>query len=166
MNSRFGILLVSLLFSIGMMAQQPDNKPKPKGKKECKKENVTPEQMAQKKAEMMKTRLQLNATQERKVYDLNLKYGQQKRQLKQQMGELKKQMREMNANQQKELKGILTPEQNSAYEAWKQDFGKGMKKGMKKGGKTGMKPGMRPGMQPHGERGHGPQHPQSAPAGK
>lgn len=149
MNTKFGILLVSLFFSLGMMAQQPNNQTQFKGKKEFKKENLTPEQMAQKKTGMLKTRLQLNAAQEKKVYDLNLKYNQQRQQLKQQMANLKQQMREINANQEKELKNILTQDQNNAYEAWKQDIGKGMKKGMKKAKKHGMKP--------QGGMGHGPQ---------
>lgn len=126
MKTKIGILLVTICFSTVAFAQ------KPKERKE-----FSPEQMALKQAEMLKTRLQLNETQKKKVYELNLKYNKENKMLMEQMQELRKKMQELNQNKETELKGTLTPEQNAAYDMWKQD----RKREMKKNFKTEKRPG-------------------------
>jgi hypothetical protein len=126
MKTKIGILLVTICFSTVAFAQ------KPKERKE-----FSPEQMALKQAEMLKTRLQLNETQKKKVYELNLKYNKENKMLMEQMQELRKKMQELNQNKEAELKGMLTPEQNAAYDMWKQD----RKREMKKNFKTEKRPG-------------------------
>ena len=120
MKTKISILLAAICFSAVAFAQKPKER-----------KDFTPEQMAQKQTEMMKTRLQLNATQEKKVYDLNLKYCKENEILMQQMKELKKKMNDLNQNKEKDLKGVLTPEQTAAYDTWKQDRKKEMRRDSK-----------------------------------
>ena len=47
------------------------------------------------------------------------------------MQELKKKMLELNQNKESELKGMLTPEQNAAYDLWRQDRKREMLKNFK-----------------------------------
>ena len=117
MKTKIGILFVAICFSTVAFAQ------KPKERKE-----VSPEQMAQRQTEMLKTRLQLNEAQKQKVYELNLKYNKENKLLMEQMQELKKKMLELNQNKESELKGMLTPEQNAAYDLWRQDRKREMRK--------------------------------------
>ena len=51
--------------------------------------------------------------------------------LMEQMQELKKKMLELNQNKESELKGMLTPEQNAAYDLWRQDRKREMRKNFK-----------------------------------
>ena len=120
MKTKIGILFVAICFSTVAFAQ------KPKERKE-----VSPEQMAQRQTEMLKTRLQLNEAQKQKVYELNLKYNNENKMLMEQMQELKKKMLELNQNKESELKGMLTPEQNAAYDLWRQDRKREMRKNFK-----------------------------------
>lgn len=120
MKTKIGILFVAICFSTVAFAQ------KPKERKE-----VSPEQMAQRQTEMLKTRLQLNEAQKQKVYELNLKYNKENKMLMEQMQELKKKMLELNQNKESELKGMLTPEQNAAYDLWRQDRKREMRKNFK-----------------------------------
>lgn len=75
--------------------------------------NMTPEQRAQAQTDRLQSKLNLSAEQTKKVYDINLKYVNKRAELRENPDH--KQMVETMKAQQKEIKSVLTPEQQEAY---------------------------------------------------
>lgn len=124
MKTKIGMLLIAICMSAVTFAQRPAEKVREK-------KNFTPEQIAQKRTDMMKARLQLNDEQAAKVYTWNLQQvKEQMAQREKEKAERQKRMEQYKA-QEAELISILTPSQKTAYDQWKQARKKEMKKGDK-----------------------------------
>ncbi len=102
----------------------------------------TPETMSQRHADKMKSDLNLNDEQTKKVYDVNLKYNKERQvnrekrsqERKEKMAEAKKKNEQKNA----ELKNILTADQYSKM-IQNQEANKAKMKQKRQGGKKGEK---------------------------
>src|SRR5262245_19509643 len=87
--------------------------------------NTTPAERAGLQTEFMKSKLALTPDQTKTVTALNLKYANRMEPvLKGSEGPLARmrQMREINGEKEKELKGVLTPEQWTKYEASREEM--------------------------------------------
>lgn len=124
MKTKIGMLLIAMCMSAVTFAQRPAEKAREK-------KNYTPEQMAQKRTDTMKTRLQLSDEQAAKVYTWNLQQiKEQIAQKEKEKAERQKRMEQHKA-QETEFISILTPTQKAAYDQWKQERKKDMRKGDK-----------------------------------
>ena len=116
MKKRIFAAAVALCLLAGTSAFAQDSKKVPMTK-----ERPTAEQMAKGRTERMAEKLNLNETQSKQLYEINL----------QDIKDMQKQAEQMRANrkaQAEKMKGILTPEQ---FEQWKQmqDQRPGMNRG-------------------------------------
>ena len=115
MKTKIGMLLIAMCMSAMAFAQKPVEKTRVK-------KNFTPEQIAQKRTDIMKIRLQLNDEQTAKIYTWNLQQIREKEKIEHQ-----KRMEQRKA-QEAEFISILTPSQKAAYDQWKQEQKKEMRK--------------------------------------
>ena len=123
MKTKIGMLLIAMCMSAVTFAQKPAEKTRVR-------KDFTPEQIAQKRTDMLKTRLQLNDEQTDKVYEWNLKQvKEQIAQREKEKAERQKRIEQQKA-QEAEFVSILTPSQKAAYDQWKQERKKEMKKYM------------------------------------
>ena len=116
MKKRIFAAAVALCLLAGTSAFAQDSKKVPMTK-----ERPTAEQMAKGRTERMAEKLNLNETQSKQLYEINL----------QDIKDMQKQAEQMRANrkaQAEKMKGILTPEQ---FEQWKQM--QGPRHGMNRG---------------------------------
>lgn len=124
MKTKIGMLLIAMCMSAVTFAQKPAERTKVR-------KDFTPEQIAQKRTDMLKTRLQLNDEQTAKVYEWNLKQvKEQIAQMEKAKAERQKRMEQRKA-QEEEFISILTPSQKATYEQWKQERQKEMRKNIK-----------------------------------
>lgn len=132
MKKRIFAAAVVLCLLAGTSAFAQDSKKVPMTK-----ERPTAEQMAKGRTERMAEKLNLNETQSKQLYEINL----------QDIKDMQKQAEQMRANrkaQAEKMKGILTPEQ---FEQWKQmqDQRPGMNRGPQMKDGRGRDAGMRDG---------------------
>ena len=121
MKTKIGMLLIAMCMSAMAFAQKPIEKTRVK-------KNFTPEQIAQKRTDIMKIRLQLNDEQTAKIYTWNLQQiKEQIAQKEKEKIERQKRMEQRKA-QEAEFISILTPSQKAAYDQWKQEQKKEMRK--------------------------------------
>ena len=96
--------------------------------------NSTPEQRAKMQTQMMKTKLGLDSLTGLKVYDINLKAAQKMDPLLKGNGGGKlamfREMKSIDADKDKSLKAVLSPEQYKQYEAAKEEMKEKMKEKM------------------------------------
>lgn len=124
MKTKIGMLLIAVCMSAVTFAQKPTEKTRVK-------KNFTPEQIAQKRTDMMKIRLQLNDDQAAKVYSWNLQQIKEHiAQKEKEKAEHQKRMEQRKA-QEAEFTSILTPSQKATYDQWKQERIRKMKKGIR-----------------------------------
>ena len=107
--SKFVSFLLIAMLSLNLYAQQ--------GKKGSDFIKATPEERAKRLTEMMKENLKLTTVQEPKVSAINLKYGKKNEEVKKISDTTlqRKTLKENNKLKDAELKGVLTPEQFTAY---------------------------------------------------
>jgi len=99
--------------------------------------NTTPAERAGAQTEFMKSKLGLSPDQMRAVSDLNLKYATKMEPvIKGSSGPLvrMREMREINDEKEKELKGILSPQQWEKYEAARMEMREKLEERMEGGG--------------------------------
>jgi Spy/CpxP family protein refolding chaperone len=107
-------LLVSTLFVMVLAANGNIALAQPPGP-------PSPEEMAQRENEWMKTELNLNADQQKKVEAINLKYAKEMQQIFQNnrgdFSSIRPKMDEMQAKKRTELQPVLTEDQLKKYDA-------------------------------------------------
>jgi periplasmic protein CpxP/Spy len=77
---------------------------------------ATPEERAQKRTEKMKTELGLDASQESKIYAINLAHIVEMDKLKAEQKAIKEKIKAQQENTKSKIKDVLTPEQNVIFE--------------------------------------------------
>jgi Spy/CpxP family protein refolding chaperone len=83
----------------------------------------SPDQMAQRQTEWMKTNLSLTNDQVQKVSAINLKYVEQMQAVRDSSKEMRMdKMKSMRASKDSELAGILTPEQLKAFQKHQEEM--------------------------------------------
>ena len=106
---KIGLLFTALLFSMGIAWAQ--------GGRE--RENITPEDMANRQTQMMKDSLQLDEKQATKVAAINLEYAKKILKVRDSELERAEKMQEiqvLNTNKEYEIKKCLTKEQAKRYQ--------------------------------------------------
>lgn len=74
--------------------------------------NQTPEEIAKRQTSIMKQRLDLNSDQEKKVYDLNLKYAKEQLKIREVIAAERARLNKNFEEKDNLIRKILTPEQN------------------------------------------------------
>jgi len=109
-------LLLSVLF-VFVIAGKAQPQGGPRGP-------MNPEDMAKRQTEKLKETLKLSADQEKKVYDINLKYAKKRSEMFKagmQGGDrdaMREKMTQMQTEESKEMKTVLTADQYTAYEKY------------------------------------------------
>ncbi len=109
---QFGILLMIFTLAANLSHSQPTRR------------EVDPEEMAKRQTEQLKEALDLNADQEKQVYELNLKTGKKMRSMREEMSAgsrpegMREKMAAMREEQNAKMKEILNEAQWKKYEKY------------------------------------------------
>ena len=103
-----------------------------KGDKQEQKQNMTPEQKAQKKADKMKAELGLTDEQAKEVYEINLKHINAMEPIREEMKKIKAKAKAEREKTKAEMDKVLTDEQKAKAAEIKKNRSE-KKKGKKKG---------------------------------
>lgn len=111
---KIGTILMSLMLVAAISKAQPGQR------------NFDPEEMAKRQTEQIKEAVGLDAKQEKQVYDLNLETGKKMRALREKnqgggFEGMREKMAELRAEQDKQMKEILTEAQWEKYQKYQEE---------------------------------------------